>query len=67
MALPEEAVFRRGESSFLLMLVEENGDEMIFQLSTFQSGALRNGLVEIVDGEFEQVLVKGGYHIWKAE
>jgi cobalt-zinc-cadmium efflux system membrane fusion protein len=67
LAVPEEAVFQKGDRSFILTFIGQDEGALVFQTTQVQAGATRNGYVEILDQDLHQVLIKGGDHLWTEE
>lgn len=67
LAVPEGAVLRSGDSTYLLTLAEEDGEEMAFQARQVEVGPVRDGFIEILDQGLKQVLIKGAYNLWVEE
>ncbi len=64
LAVPEEAVLQIGESAYILTLVEEEGNDMIFRAVEIPAGPARNGYVEVKDPDLKQVLIRGAFDLW---
>jgi membrane fusion protein, heavy metal efflux system len=66
-ALPEQSLIRETDKDFILLLIREEGEQMIFRKMPVQTGVTRQGQTEILDKELSSVLLEGVYSLWTEE
>jgi cobalt-zinc-cadmium efflux system membrane fusion protein len=63
LAIPEQALIREHERDYVLILIEENGDQMIFRQVPVETGVTRQGHTEILDRNLSDVLIDGVFSL----
>lgn len=63
-AIPEQALIKEAERSYVLILQEENEDRMIFRKIPVHIGVTRGGFSEVMDENLTDVLLEGAYNLW---
>lgn len=59
-ALPESALLREADGNYVLKLIREEAEGVIFEKVEVETGAVQNNWVEILNpGEFQKIVTKG--------
>lgn len=62
--VPEEAIFKAGESNYLLLKENEDGENYFFRKTTVTTGSKFNGWVEVMGIDpSKNILLHGGYNL----
>ena len=62
--VPEEAIFKAGESDYLLVKENEDGENYFFRKTAVTTGSTFNGWVEVMEFDpAKNILLHGGYNL----
>jgi len=63
LAIPEHAIIHEPDRDFVLVLLEERGEQMIFRKIPVQTGVTNQGYTEILEDKLTGILLEGTYNL----
>lgn len=64
MAIPAEAASKENGQYYVLVLVSDNGENLIFRKIPAHTGEIMEDYVEVLDNELKNVLIAGAYNLF---